>query len=128
MTHEQNKAVARVWYDEVMNGRDPTAIYRTYAEDYRHHSPDGVIEGQEGARAMAQHLIAAMPNRIATVVDQVAEGDRVVTRWSAKGTPVEQIMGRQPDGEPIAVHGITISTIADGRIVEDWEIVRIVEG
>lgn len=128
MTLDQNKAVARVWFDEVMNGRDPSAIYRTYAEDYRHHGPDGVIEGQEGARAIAEGLIAAMPNRISTVIDQVAEGDKVATRWTSKGTPVEPMLGREPDGEAVTVHGITISTIVDGRIVEDWELVRLADG
>ena len=45
MSSDTNKALARVWFDEVMNGRDPTAIYRTYAEDYRYTGPGGVVEG-----------------------------------------------------------------------------------
>ena len=127
MPLERNKAIARVWFDEVMNGRDPTAIYRTYAEAYRYEGPSGSVEGQDGAREIAERLIAAMPDRVSTVWDQVAEGDRVATRWSSKGTPVQTIMGREPDGFPVIVHGITISRIEDGRIVEDWEITHMVE-
>ena len=125
MPLERNKAIARVWFDEVMNGRDPTAIYRTYAEDYRYRGPGGTVEGHEGAREVAEHLIAAMPDRVSTVIAQVAEGDTVVTRWSSRGTPVLPIMGREPDGGPVVVHGLTMSTIRDGLIVEDWEIVTL---
>lgn len=125
MPLERNKAIARVWFDEVMNGRDPTAIYRTYAEDYRYRGPGASVDGREGAREIAEHLIAAMPDRVSTVIDQVAEGDTVATRWSSRGTPVLPVMGHEPDGTPVVVHGITISTIRDGLIVEDWELVEI---
>ena len=66
-----------------------------------------------------------MPDRVSTVVDQIAEGEQVVTRWVSRGTPVSPIMGRDPDGRPVAVHGITISRIVEGRIVEDWEVITM---
>lgn len=127
MPLERNKAIARVWFDEVMNGRDPTAIYRTYAEDYRYEGPSGVVEGQDGARQIAERLIAAMPDRVSTVWDQVAEADRVATRWSSRGTPVLPILGREPNGSVVVIHGITISRIEDGRVVEDWEVIQVVD-
>jgi len=117
------KALARVWFDEVMNGRDVTAIDRAYAEDYRYTGPSGVVEGRDGAAAIAERLIASMPDRASTVVEQIAEGDTVATRWMSRGTPVQPIMGHEPDGNTLVVHGITISHIRDGRIVEDWELV-----
>lgn len=43
--------------------------------------------------------------------DQIVEGDRVVSRWTAEGTN---------RGKHIRLPGITISQIADGKIVEDW--------
>ena len=125
MPLERNKAIARVWFDEVMNGRDPSAIYRTYAEDYRYRGPGGSVEGRDAAREIAEHLIAAMPDRVSTVVEQVAEGETVVTRWTSKGTPVLPVMGRQPNGEPVVVHGITISHLRDGVIAEEWELVEL---
>lgn len=127
MPQERHKAIARVWFDEVMNGRDPTAIYRTYDEDYRYRGPGGEVTGQDGARETAERLIEAMPDRVSTVVDQVAEGDTVVTRWTSRGTPVLPLMGRDPDGRPVVVHGITISRIRSNRILEDWELVVVEE-
>ena len=45
------------------------------------------------------------------MVDQVSEGDRVVSRWVAEG---------HNRGKPLRLWGITISHIANREIVEDW--------
>ncbi len=128
MSLDRNKAIARTWFDDLMNGRDTSAIDRVYAPDYRYRSPNWSVEGTDAAKSIAERLIEVMPDRVSTVIDQIAEGDRVATRWVSKGTPVQEIMGHEPDGGPIAVHGITLSTIRDSRIVEDWEIIDIVDG
>jgi predicted ester cyclase len=47
------------------------------------------------------------------VVDQVAQGDRVASRWEAHGTY---------RGQPVTLGGITISRLDGGRIVEDWSV------
>jgi ketosteroid isomerase-like protein len=128
MEPADNKTVARGWFDHVMNGRDLSAIDRLYAEDYVYRGPDGAsARGLQAAKEIAQILIDAMPDRVSTVEEQVAEGDRVVTRWVSRGTPTQPVVGRAPTGRPIAVHGITISRIANGRVAEDWEILQIVE-
>lgn len=120
--------IARGWFDEVMNARDVDAIDRLYGDEYSYAGPDGSMpRGREMAKRIARYLIDAMPDRVTRVVDQLVDGDRVVTRWSSRGTPTQQLMGREPDGRPVTVHGITISRIANGRIVEDWEITRVVE-
>lgn len=111
-----------------MNGRDVDAIDRLYADDYRHAGPDGTTaRGRDVSKRIAAHLIAAMPDRVSHVADQLVDGDCVVTRWSSHGTPTAPILGREPDGRAVTVHGITISRIADGRIAEDWEIIRVVD-
>jgi ketosteroid isomerase-like protein len=123
-----NKAIARGWFELVMNGKDVSAIDTLYADDYTYEGPDGhTTRGLDEAKAIARRLIDAMPDRVSTVEDQIEEGDRVVTRWVSRGTPTQPLMGRQPDGTPIAVHGITISRVANGRIVGDWEILRVVD-
>ncbi len=53
--------------------------------------------------------------------DQIAEGDRVVTRWTARGTHKGEWMGIAPTGKPVTVTGILISRFAGGRVVEEWE-------
>ncbi|MFZ0625041.1 MAG: ester cyclase [Acidimicrobiia bacterium] len=123
-----NKAIARGWFDQVMNGRDVSAIDQLYSDDYSYWGPEGrTARGLEQTKAMAQMLIDSMPDRVSIVEDQIAEGDKVVTRWVSRGTPSMPLLGRPADGRRIAVHGITISRLSDGKIVEDWEILRMVE-
>jgi predicted ester cyclase len=62
----------------------------------------------------------AFPDARVTVEDQIAEGDKVVDRWTATGTPTGDLMGVPPTGRRIEVSGITISRFAGGKIVEDW--------
>ena len=86
------------------------------ARDY--YSPDFIDQvnemeyrGQEGIRqSVGLYLLVFTDLRI-RVEDQIAEGDRVVSRWTAEGTN---------RGKHIRLPGITISHIADGKIVEDW--------
>ena len=75
---------------------------------------------------MVQTLYEAMPDRVSTVEMQIAEGDHVVTRWVSEGTQSGPLLGRPPTNEAVKVHGITISRILDGKIVEDWEILQVV--
>jgi predicted ester cyclase len=125
---EDIKRIARVWFDEVMNGKDLTAIDRSYAEDYEYHGPHGVgVTGRDGARAVAERLIASMPDRVATVELQIAEGDMVATRWVSRGTPTQPLLGVTPDGRAVEVHGITVSQIVEGLVAQDWEIVEVVK-
>jgi predicted ester cyclase len=128
MTLEANKALARTWFDEVINGRNLAAIDRVYSEDYIYRGLDGsLVGGRDEAKQIAEALVAAVPDRVATVITQLAEDDLVTTRWMSRGMQTGSLMGRPPTGAPVLVHGITISRIKDGRIVEDWEIVHMAD-
>lgn len=63
---------------------------------------------------------AAFPDLHATVEDQIAEGDKVVTRWSVKGTHHGSFRGHHPTGNTMRVTGIVIERIVDGKVVEGW--------
>ena len=128
MAGAENKSLARGWFELVLNGRDIDAIDRLYAEDYSYRGPGGIeMSGRDAAKQTARTLIEAMPDRLSTIVDQIAERDRVVTRWLSRGTPIRPLMGCEPDGRQVAVRGITISRIVEDRIEEDWEIIHVVE-
>lgn len=121
----RNKALARVWFEEVVNGRDLGAIDEHYAEDYVHHGPEGAeIRGREAARAVASSILASCADRVAVVEQQVAEGDLVVTRFVSRGTRRETFRDGDPAGGEWVTEGICISRIAGGEIAEDWEIVH----
>lgn len=118
------KALARRWFDEVINQRNLDAIGEIYATDYVHHGPAGAeIQGLETMRAIAGSILAASDDRRALVEQQVAEGDLVVTRFVSQGRHTGVFQGLEPTGEVWTTEGIVISRIEDGKIAEDWEIV-----
>jgi len=120
-----NKALARRWFEDVINRRDLDAIDAVYAEDYVHHGARGVdLRGRDAARRFAASILAASSDRHAVVEDQVAEGDRVVTRFRSTGHHTGVFRGLAPTGKLWTTTGIDISRIENGRIVEDWEIVE----
>ncbi len=64
---------------------------------------------------------SAFPDTQITIEDQLAEGDMVATRWTARGTHQGELMGVPPSGNRVEVAGITISRIEGGKIEEDWD-------
>jgi ketosteroid isomerase-like protein len=115
MSIEQNKATVRRYF-EAMN-----AVYETgdfspldglIAPDYVYHAETGDLRGIEGMRELVSAYRAAFPDVRFTVEDIVAEGDRVVVRFTAVGTQ---------RGESISVSVIDLLRLRDGQIVEDWE-------
>jgi predicted ester cyclase len=55
-----------------------------------------------------------------TIEDQVAEGDKVVTRWTGRGIHQGDLMGIAPTGTRATVTGITIDHISGGKVAETW--------
>ena len=76
----------------------------------------------EGAKQFAATYRQAFPDIQTTMEDQVAEGDKVVTRFTARGTHQgESEDFGPPTGNRIEVTGITIERFSEeGKIVEDW--------
>ena len=64
---------------------------------------------------------AAFPDLQYTVEDQIAEGDKVVTRYTASGTHRGELMGIAPTGSRVEITGISITRVEDGKIEEIWE-------
>jgi predicted ester cyclase len=63
---------------------------------------------------------AAFSDISITVEDQIAEGDKVVSRWTIRGTHKGEYMGIAPTGKQVTITGISIYRIEKGKIVEDW--------
>jgi steroid delta-isomerase-like uncharacterized protein len=76
--------------------------------------------GPEGLRANVQKYIAGFPDGGITVDDQIAEGDKVASRWTGRGTQTGEVAGIAPTGKEVTVTGITISRLEDGKVVEEW--------
>ncbi len=120
---EENKAVVRREFEEMFNqGGNVDAAEEIYTPDYVGHEPTfGDSHGVEGAKQFAADFRQAFPDLQTTIEDMVAEGDKVVTRFSARGTHQgeTEYLG-PPTGNSFEVTGITIERFSDGKIVEDW--------
>jgi steroid delta-isomerase-like uncharacterized protein len=118
---EQNKAAARAEFDVWSTG----AIERLddlVARDVVHHDPydPNAAEGLAGLKRTIELNRRAFPDMRLTVEDQVAEGDKVVTRWSGEMTHLGELGGAAPTGNRVTISGITIERFEDGKVVEAW--------
>ena len=119
MSADENKALARRAWE---NMDDPDIIDEVYAPDVVWHEPDQDIQGTEQAKQFIAMYKTAFPDLNATVEDVIAEGDKVVTRVTLRGTHQGEIEEfGPPTGRQIESKGITISRIEGGKIVEDWD-------
>jgi predicted ester cyclase len=124
MSAEANKAIVRRFYEEVFSQGNLSALSEITAADYVNHDPSsppgGWPPGIEGLGMVVGTYRAAFPDVQFTVDDQIAEGDKVVTRWSARGTNRGPLMGMPPGGRSIVITGISIERIAGGKMAETW--------
>jgi steroid delta-isomerase-like uncharacterized protein len=119
---ETDKSSVRRMY-ELLNQGDVDSIGDLVADDYEEHDPlPGQGTGREGvvdrfsliSRALAPHF---------TIDDLVAEGDRVVVRWTNSGTHVGEFAGMPPTGRTFTIAGIDIYRVADGKLCEHWHVI-----
>ena len=119
MSITTNKAICRRHYEEVLTGKRLDVVDEIYAD------PVGYGDGQSMPRsqfkALAQASLTAFPDLVVTVGDQVAEGDLVVTRWSATGTHLGDFLGNAATGRSGHIRAIHIHKIEGGRIAHLWE-------
>jgi steroid delta-isomerase-like uncharacterized protein len=124
MSAQENKSVVRRELEEIFSqGGNLDAAEEIYAPDYVGHEPTfGDVHGVEGAKQFAATYRQAFPDVQTTMEDQLAEGDKVVTRFTARGTHQgESEDFGPPTGNRIEVTGITIERFSEeGKIVEDW--------
>jgi steroid delta-isomerase-like uncharacterized protein len=115
---EENKALARRSWESV---EASDTLGEVYASDVVWHMPDQEVRGIEEAKQFVDMFKTAFPDMHATVEDVVAEGDKVVTRVTLRGThqgEVEEF--GPPTGRQVEIEGITIHRIEDGKIAEEW--------
>jgi steroid delta-isomerase-like uncharacterized protein len=117
---EENKVLARRAWETIAD--NPDVLDEVYAPDVVWHEPDQEIRGLEQAKQFVSTYETAFPDMNVTVEDVIAEGDKVVTRVSIRGThrgETEEF--GPPTGRQVELKGITISRIEGGKIVEDWD-------
>jgi len=118
MSTEQNKAIARRSIEELWNGRNVEVIDELFVAGY--HEP-----GRKDRRAFKEFAIAVFAGELPsdfhiTIEDQIAEGDKVVTRWTWSFTHGVPFLGAAPTGKHLSYTGISIYRLQGGKIVEGW--------
>jgi steroid delta-isomerase-like uncharacterized protein len=115
------KEIARRLTEDPWQGKLDEAL-ELVGDDYVGHIPGAPepVRGKDGFREFVSTYLTGFPDGTITVDDQIAEGELVATRWTARGTNAGQLMGMPPTGKQVTVNGITYARIADGRAREAW--------
>ena len=119
---EENKRLAREVFEKIWNDGDIDAADNILSGDYVANISDFVspISGAEEYKQFVALFRALSPQLSFTVADQIAEGDKVATRWSVRIRDGAEHANLQ-DAENIEVCGMSIHRVAAGRLVESWD-------
>ena len=109
-----NKAIVRA-FTKAGNKGDLEATVKYTAIDC---PLNGQPFGREGDRARTAAMIAAFPTGRTTLDEMIGHADKVVVRWTFKGTQKGTLMGIPPTGKKITMVGISIYTFKDGMLVD----------
>ncbi len=120
MSIETNKAVVRRLVEEGYNQGRVAIAGALLAPDFVGHGPTGAAFGRDEWRQALLILRTTFPDYHLTIEDLVAEGDRVVWRWTMRGTDRGGLAGRPPTGKEASRCGINIERLRAGKIVETW--------
>jgi predicted ester cyclase len=116
---EHNKAIVRRYLDEIVNRRNLAAFDDFFAEDVVFND---VRNFTTDLPAFMLAIQSAFPDCRLTIGDQIAEGDKVVTRVTFYGTREGLLTCSGATAKPMEWAGIAIDRIANGKIVEMWHV------
>ena len=142
MSVEENKAIIRRFYESVGDERwvrrireagnreaETEKLLRTFFSEY--YAPNCFMHATEGDRSLEEDIretapyFTAFPDLKATVEDIIAEGDKVVARWTIRGNDENGIRDIPATGKKVTVNGVTIKRMAHGKVVEEWALINM---
>ncbi len=120
---DENKAVVRRFFAEVINAGNTDRAGEFVAADYVEHQQPPGAEGRQGieiAKAFLAMMRGAFPDYLFTIEDLVAEGDKVVARVTVSGTHRGEMMELAPTGKQVRTSGIEMFRLESGKLAEHW--------
>ncbi len=117
---EENRATALRFMD-VWDDKDVSALDEILAPSYVWHAAPMTLDAA-GYKTYVPGVLAGFPDLDFTLLQVVAEADKVGLYWTATGTHEGDFMGIPPTGRQITIMGIDIHRLADGKVVETWEV------
>ena len=116
-----NKELVRRFYKEVYGDWNMALVDEVVSPQFISHDwPEGGPTGPQAFRHFYSAIRSALPDARYEVDDLIAEGDRVVVRWRLLGTHMGDFRGIAPTGRAIALKGIAIYRVEDGKLMERW--------
>ena len=120
-TSENGKAIARRFTEDLWDKGVLSVADEIIAPDFVDHDPvSGQRPGPGGYKEMVGAFRAAFPDLRVKNEDVIPEGDKVVARWTARGTHNGALMNIPPTGRQVTLKGVDVLRIEGGKIVERW--------
>ena len=118
----QNKQVVEDFIQALFTRGELEAVDEYLAPEFVDHNPSipGQAGDRESMRSAGAVFRAAFPDWRSTVEDLIAVDDKVVERFTARGTHQAELMHIPPTGRAVALSGINIFRLRNGKIVERW--------
>jgi steroid delta-isomerase-like uncharacterized protein len=113
-------------YVEMLNTHNPDLVDRFVAEDYINHNVV-VADGREANRQFWAAFFTGLPDVSVTMDDLIVSGDRVVGRFTYRGTHTGDLLGIPASGKPVEMRSIDIWRVADGLFAEHWDELNLME-
>ena len=126
----ENKAIVRRLYQEVWNKRKIAVVDELISKSHALSDPivSGSQVGPELYKSRVAQLVRALPDLHFTIEDLICEGDKVVACWTISGTHQGEFLEISATGKKIAVEGITIHHIKNGKILDSharWDVLGL---
>lgn len=126
MSLDSNKALVRRLFDDILNRANHAALVELVAENYAEQEP--MLNQTAGRAGVAQRLaglFTSFPDLHYELQDLIAEDNKVVARWTMRGTQYGTFIGIPATNQTIAVTGMDIYIIENNQIVSHWDEINL---
>lgn len=122
MSAQENKAIIYYGFDEAFNKGNLDILDEIFAPNCVGYDPTQPeeVRGPKSVKQIINGFRTAFPDIHVTIEDQIAEGDKVVSHWTIRGTHQGDFAGMPPTGKQVTVTAIVIDRFCDGKIIEYW--------
>ncbi len=122
MSAVENKDLLRHFFIDLFNNGELDVVDEIVGLNYvNHNAMPGEMPGREGLKSFVSQLRFSFPDLQFTLEQQLAEGDKVVTRWIASGTHQGDFLGIPATGKSLSISGTNIHRVSGGVIQEAWQ-------
>ncbi len=121
MSTEENRIIVRRFFKELLTAGNVSVADEILEPDFVFHGATATLTGLEDLKRTLIALHGSFSAQDYAIEDECVEGDKLVTRWTWRGTHQREYLGIAPTGKQVTAWGITLFYIAHGRIAESWE-------